>query len=138
MDEFDKERDVMNSMDLTEGEVECIERFLEETQYRIDDMFEVEKATNTKFVLDSFNKTPKEDRRVALFSTLQEFFSCFLLMGYDLEGNDVSYKFTPNKLMDTAISKRVQDESMEQKMKELEINRFLFGVGGGDAEEYED
>lgn len=119
-----EQTEIINHLDLTEEEVNGVNKFLEAVDISVRDMKEVGDAINTKFYLPLDKNNPSRRQMESLYNTLQEFFSCFLVVGYDMEGNHCLYQYTPNELSLDALRKKFQD-TYRQFMLEEAMNEEM-------------
>lgn len=69
-----------------------------------------------------------EDDVGVIMTFLQEYFSCFAIMGYDLNGNKFSDTYTPTDLSYDVMSRLMKDEYNEWAAKENFFKNLAFNI----------
>lgn len=144
--EDNAEIDLIEELNLSEEQIKGVEKYMEALSVKAQDIFEIEKALNTKFALPLEKKNLKVSQKKVLYNLLQEYFSCFFVVGFDHEGNELSYHHAPNALMYKGLNKFHDEFYRTQKLQESGILKMLqqtneelyYEEDGEDGEYYED
>lgn len=120
-----EDRDLIDQLNLNDEEQKGVEKFLEAVNFKSEDYREVEKALDDKYYVPLDGEEKNDEQKKVLFNILQEFFSCFVVFGYDMSGNDMYYHFAPNSLTYTALEKKFQELSKQRAIQESGIFQIL-------------
>jgi hypothetical protein len=133
-----EDQNIIDQLDLNTEEQKGVEKFLEAVDFKSKDFRAVSEALEEKYYipLDAEKKTLEQ--KTVLFNILQEFFSCFVVFGYDMSGNDMYYHFAPNSLTHTALDKKFQELSQQRAIQESGLFQILNQASDEDPEDYED
>jgi len=142
MDTNDKEAmdGIIKSMGLTKTQKLGAEKLLEE----INAQTSASSALNAKVKTPTIGDQLSDQDTERVLSTLREYFSCFAISGYDLNGNKFSTQYAPTDLHWDVIGKLLIEDSNEWTAREQVYKQLAFkinlGVGEGDHpdEEYDD
>lgn len=127
MDEED--RSIVDELNLSEEQISGVEKFLEALGLRSNDYIEMDRVLSKKFFNPPENNKDDHDY-INLTNQMQEFFPCFILIGYDIEGNDFVYQYSSNPMTESAIEKKFREVSNMKIIQESNIMHLINMMGG--------